>query len=59
MEVTPRKRNRTFCDNLRRPRREQFASRFSPAGSEVDDPVRRSHNIGIVLDHNDRVPRVA
>ena len=36
-----------------------LATRFSPAGSEVDDPVRRSHNIGIVLDHDDRVPRVA
>ena len=58
-QVPRRKRNRTCCHNLRRPRREQFAARITASGTEINDPVRRPHDIGIVLDHNDRVTRIA
>ena len=32
------------------------AARIAALGSQVDDPVRRAHDVEVVLDHQQRVP---
>ena len=47
-----------FKHFLRRSRKHNFSAFCSPVGTDVDDVIREFHNIGVVFNHDNRVPPV-
>src|ERR1700687_2659732 len=42
-----------------RPFRDQLAATLSRAGAEIEDTIRGAHDVGIVLNHQDRISEIA
>src|SRR5687768_2684127 len=54
-EEPARVRGRMGRNGLRRSRDDDLPARVAPLRAEVDDPVRRLHDVEVVLDHDDGV----
>src|SRR5439155_21570548 len=57
-QIAPGERAPYACYSFRRSLRDQLASGFPALGAEIDDVVGGLHDVQVVLDDDDRIPRV-
>ena len=58
-QVLARQRARIRADGLGRVEGDDLAAALAGAGTEIQDAVRRQHDLRIVLDHHQRIARIA